>query len=372
MVRSLGHGGCERDASKIAIGLDRSRFEPHVAVFEADGFRTPEVEAAGVPIVTLPVRSFLNSTGWCGARQLGAYIRRHGIQLVHSLDVPLNIFGAPVARFYRVPAVITSQLSYRDMYPRPYRAALRVTDRLSDRVVVNSRAVGESLKRQPGFPAHKLVLCYNGVNPAEFFPGPGIRPPALQDASLVVGSVCVLRPEKRLDWVLQAFARIYPLHPGLRLLLAGSGPEAANLMTLRDRLGLQSVCHFEPSQANVADWMRGIDIYINSSFSESFPNGLLEAMACGSCVIGSDVGGIPELITHGKDGLVFDASNCDHLAEMLLLAATDSELRTRLRREATLTAHRQFSMENTLQRTECLYQGLLEKQGSPRLEGRAA
>src|SRR5215467_6867218 len=138
MVESLGHGGCERDAAKIAIGMDRSRFEPHVAVFHEGGFRRAEVEAAGVPIVSIPVRSFYNASAWHGARQLGEYIRRHKIQIAHSFDVPFDIFGAPVARWYRVPVVITSQLSFRDMYPRERRMALRLTDRLADRVVVNS------------------------------------------------------------------------------------------------------------------------------------------------------------------------------------------------------------------------------------------
>src|SRR5215471_11332364 len=94
MVRSLEHGGCERDLTKIALHLDRSRFEPHVGIFR-DGFRRQELEAAGVPILNLPVRSFANSTAWKGFRQMGTYVRKHGIQLVHAFDVPLDIFAAP-------------------------------------------------------------------------------------------------------------------------------------------------------------------------------------------------------------------------------------------------------------------------------------
>jgi glycosyltransferase involved in cell wall biosynthesis len=363
LVHSLGHGGCERDAAKIAIGLDRRRFEPHVAVFHGGGFRTPEVQAAGVPILQLPVRSFRNSSALQGARLMGDYIRNHGIQLVHSFDVPLNIFTAPVARWYRVPAVITSQLSYRNMYSRLYQVLLRGSDRLSDRVVVNSRAVGDSLESELRMAPEKIYLCYNGVNRKDFSPGPGKLPEALRGASLVVGSVCVMRPEKRIDWLMESFAQIRNIVPGLRLLLAGSGPEVSRLMELRDRLGLQDVCHFEPGRADVADWMRGIDIYANCSVSESFPNALLEAMACGCAVIGSKVGGIPELITHGQDGLLFDTGKASHLTEMLQLAVTDDALREKMRRQAVVTAHQQFSMEITLQRTEALYQGLLEQLG---------
>ena len=105
-----------------------------------------------------------------------------------------------------------------------------------------------------------------------------------------------MRPEKRIDWLLEAFADVSRTQPGLRLVLVGSGPETPRLLELRDRLGLREICHLEPTQPNAADWMRGIDIFVNASSIESFPNAVLEAMACGCCVIGSNVGGVPELL----------------------------------------------------------------------------
>ncbi len=217
--------------------------------------------------------------------------------------------------------MVTSQLSYRSMYPAWQRAALRLTDWLSHRIVTNSKAVGESLRRSAGFPGDKLYLCYNGVDASNFYPGPGIRVPEFDGAPLIIGAVCVMRPEKRIDWLLEAFAEVSRTQPGLRLLLVGSGPETPRLLDLRNRLGLSGICHFEPSQPNAADWMRGIDIFVNASSIESFPNAVLEAMACGCCVIGSNVGGIPELITHGEDGLVFESASRADLTAAIRLAA---------------------------------------------------
>jgi L-malate glycosyltransferase len=361
LVRSLEHGGCERDAAKIAVGLDRSRFESHVGVFIEGGFRTPEVRAAGVPIVNLPVRSLMGASAIHGAQRLGAYVRKHRIQLLHAFDVPTDLFGAPAARWYRVPVVITSQLSFRDFYPHQARTLLRVTDWMSDAVLVNSRAVGHSLEQQIGFPKEKLYLSHNGVDPLHFHPGSTIRPSALKDASLVVGSVCVMRQEKRVDWMMRSFAQARQIDPGIHLLLVGSGPEIPRLMQLRDRLQLQDVCHFEPALADVLPWLQSIDIYINSSSSESFPNALLEAMACGCCVIGSKVGGIPELITHLDDGFLFDSDNPAQLTDMLTLAVSDSALRERLRERAVRTAHERFSMKLALERMQTLYAKLLEQ-----------
>ena len=146
----------------------------------------------------------------------------------------------------------------------------------------------------------------------------------------------------------------------------GSGPEIARLTELRDRLQLQHVCHFEPAQADVLPWLQSIDIYINSSSSESFPNALLEAMACGCCVIGSKVGGIPELITHLDDGFLFDSDNPAQLTEILSIAVSDSALRERLRERAVRTAHQRFSMKLALERMEALYTKLLEHRCSQR------
>jgi L-malate glycosyltransferase len=363
MVRSLEHGGCERDLTKIALHLDRNRFEPHVGIFRG-GFRRQELEAARVPILDLPVESFGNRTLWQGVRKMRAYVRQYNIQLVQAFDVPMDIFAAPVARWSGVPAIVTSQLSYRNLTSRGSRAALRLSDRLSQRVVVNSDAVGESLRREFGLSAKKVYLCYNGVDLTQFHPEPRVRPAPLQDASLVVGSICVMRPEKRVDWLIKAFAQIQPVAPRAKLLLVGSGPEAPRLRELAENLGLRDACHFEDSQADVAPWMRATDIYVNSSVSESFPNGLLEAMACGCCAIGSKVGGIPELITHREDGLIFDSGRLDDLAAMLRLAATDGPLRERLQAKAAETARERFSIAIATRRVESLYEELLSSANS--------
>lgn len=363
MVRSLGQGGCERDATKLAVGLDRSRFVPHVGVFQLGGVRTAEVESAGVPIAHFPVKSLLNSSVLRVARELGRYVRENGIKIVHAFDVPTDLFAAPAARWQGVPVVVTAQLSHRSMYDRFGRLTLPLTDWLSDAIVVNSNAVADSLRRSIGFPKRRIYVCYNGVDTQQFYPAPGQRPLELAHASIVVGSVCVMRSEKRMDWVIRAFARVREFDPQMRLLLVGSGPEIPGLERLINELGIQDVSYFVPTQDNVVPWLQAIDIYINSSSTESFPNGLLEAMACGCFPIGSRVGGIPELITDGENGLLFNASDQDELAAMLKLAITNESFRQQAREKAARRARQEFSMQKNVSRMESLYERLLNKRG---------
>src|SRR5262249_26749201 len=140
LVRELGLGGCERDVCKAAIGL-QPRFDVHVGCFYSEGFRADELRAAGIPIVELPVRSLHNQTALEGARLMGSYLREHHIALSHAYDSPMNIFGTPVARFYKAPVVVASQLSHRNLRDRVSRMMLGACDRLAHRIVVNCEAM---------------------------------------------------------------------------------------------------------------------------------------------------------------------------------------------------------------------------------------
>ena len=364
-VRGLGIGGCERDLTKVALGLDRTRFEPHVGCFRPDGLRTGELRAHGVPIVQFQVRSFLSPDVWKGARQLGAYAKKNGIQVMHAFDVPMDLFAVPASRFYGIPAVISSRLSFRELVPSgTHRFLLRLADMMAHRIVVNSRAVQNELVACEHVSPRRTVLSYNGVDLRIFHPEPRARK-VFPEASVIIGAVCALRPEKRLDLLLDAFARIRQAHTAARLLIVGSGPMLESLQAQTRTLEIEPFCHFEPSKTDVAEWMRSIDVFVMASESESFPNALLEAMACGCCPIGSRVGGIPELVADGQDGLIFNSGDARDLADRIELVMEDPELRCRLAHEAARTAATQFSIEAAVERLQDLYTELLNKSVNP-------
>src|SRR3974377_2527773 len=132
MSRALSLGGSERQLAEIARSLDRSRFEPHAGWFRAEGFRGEELRLGGVPVVEFAVRSFAGPSVLTGVRAMGRYLQAHEIRLVHTFDVPSNLFGVPAARLFRVPRVISSQRAHRALTPGLRRRLLRVTDRLTD------------------------------------------------------------------------------------------------------------------------------------------------------------------------------------------------------------------------------------------------
>jgi glycosyltransferase involved in cell wall biosynthesis len=364
MVRELGLGGIERDVTKLALRIDRSRFTPFVATYKPEGPRYEELQKAGVPVLHLKFPSLVSVAAVRAAAQFRAFVRKHRIEVVHAFD-PISVFAVPLARLLRVPVVLSSQLGHRELQDTRTRNQLRYVDRWSDIVVVNCEALRTHLDTGYSVPRERIELCYNGVETKEFYPAPAQRPERVRNAPLVIGAVCVLRPEKGLDLLQNAFAGVRQLLPGVKLMIVGSGPELGRLQANAERLGLGEDCVFLPAVASVAPILRSIDIFVSASHSEAFSNALLEAMACGCCVVGSRVGGTPELIGENERGLLFTNGSSDDLKEKLAALMTNPDLRRRLAVSAAEFAKNNLSMERNVQRASDIYTMLLDRKHVP-------
>jgi L-malate glycosyltransferase len=360
MVRELNLGGIEHDVTKIAIHIDRSRFQPHVASYHTHGIRYDELRRANVPLLHLPLSSFLSRAAILSALRFWRYIVKHRIRLVHAYDTSAA-FAVPLARGIGVPVVLSSQLGSRSLFdPRTHRQ-IRWTDRMVDTVIVNCEAMRNHLIFDEGVPRERIELCYNGVDSREFFPWQGPKPDPLTDSSLVIGTICVLRREKSLDVLQEAFARIRHLDSRMKLVIVGSGPELARLQANSKRLGLENANIFLPATPHVATFMRAIDIFVSSSRSEAFSNSILEAMACGCCIVGSRVGGTPELIGNDERGLLFRVGDPADLADRLSSLISSESLRQTLSTKAVQFAKDCLSIEIAAHRMAEIYDKMLRK-----------
>ena len=358
MVRALGLGGSERQMAELALALDKTEFEAHVGCFLDDGFRAQELRRAGIPILALPVRSLMAFNALEGAWQMGQYIRRHGIQLVHTFDLPLTCFGVPVARAFGVPAVLSSQRAYRDLQPR-YRQLARLSDRLAHGIVVNCEAMRVHMIEDERARPERLHVCLNWIDTEHYRPLPAVRLPPVAEASLVIGVVCALRPEKGLLTLVDAFAQVRDASPGLKLLIVGDGPMLPALEERVDAHALGAQCVFQPGVADVREWLREIDIFVLPSLSEALSNSLLEAMASGCTVVASRVGGNPELVLDGKTGLLFAPGDTEDLARQLRSLIGSGLLRKQLSENSLSFVREHFNKDASVRRTQELYRSLL-------------
>jgi glycosyltransferase involved in cell wall biosynthesis len=357
MAQQLGPGGTERQVTEIARALDRTRFRPHVACL-VDGPRGRELREAGVPVLDLALRSFQSPAALRGAVRLVRYIRANRIRLAHAFDYPMACFGVPLAKLAGVPVVLSSQRADRKLNPRLYLRWQRVTDRMVDGIVVNCDAMRRHLVADEGIPGQSIHLCYNGIDTARF--SPNVRRKAPEEP-LVVGIVALLRPEKGLDTLLEAFARVKDLRPGLRLQLVGDGEMRPRLEQLAAALGIAEQCRIDPATDDVPAWLHKIDIFVLPSLSEAFSNSLMEAMACGCAVAASNVGGNPEMVVDGETGLLFEKGDAEGLACKLRLLIEDDALRRRLAGAAVRSIRDRFSLEASARRMAEIYTSFLDR-----------
>jgi L-malate glycosyltransferase len=360
MTRTLGHGGTERQLTEIAVSLNRDLFTPHVCCVHGQGFRADELRQHGVAILELPMTSMLSRQCFSGIVRLRRYLRQHRIRLVHAFDTPMNVFGVPVAKLLGVPVVLSSQRCHEDVIWPLYRRPTRVANFLADGVVANCRAMEQHLLRDYSVPADKIHVCPNGLDTAVFHPAPRVRPATLRDAGLVIGSVCVLRPEKGLATLLEAFALVRHVRAGMKLVIVGSGPQRELLGTRSRELGLEGDCLFYPSTDDVPSWLHAIDVFVLPSISEALSNSLMEAMGCECCAIASDVGGNPELVRPGETGLLFKSGDAADLARQIQLVALDDVLRNQLAKAGAEWVSTNRSQAASARRMEAIYLELLD------------
>jgi glycosyltransferase involved in cell wall biosynthesis len=356
----MSYGGIQRDVTQIALRIDRSRFEPHVASYEAEGIRFEELRRAGVPYLHVPFISLKSPSALSAAMQVRKYIRKHGIRVVHSFDTSA-VFITPIARVLRVPAVLSSTLGSRELLDSRSHRELRWTDKIVDAVVVNCEAMRRHMMNDENVPAERIELCYNGVDTSVFYPEATRKPEPAADGSFVIGAVCVLRAEKSLDLLLEAFARVRHLKPGMKLRIVGSGAELPKLEANSRRLGLQEACEFVPATTSVPQFLHDFDIYVSCSRSEAFSNTILEAMACGCCVVASRVGGTPELTGENERGLLFQTGDAGDLAAKLTTLIQSEPLRRAFATQAAKFARESLSIEAASNRMAEIYETMLRR-----------
>jgi len=343
LVRLLGQGGSERQTAVTAMALRRAGWQVHVGCVDPSGIRADELRSAGVPVKSFPIRTLVSAHTVGQGLALRRYILDHGIELVHSFDVPMNLFGVPYAWLARRPVVLNSQRAHRELTPGLHHKLLRLTDKLVDGTVVNCDFIRRHLVDDEGVPAASIRLCHNGIDTAVFHPGGRERPPEFGEATVVVGVVCGLRKEKGLDTLVAAFARARVR--GAKLVIVGGGVCLEELQRQAAALDIAGDVLFLPETAEVPRLLRGMDVFVLPSLSEALSNSLMEAMASGCCPVASRVGGNPELIHEGETGLLFAKSDVDGLAAALGKILENADLRGRLAGAARRLIETQFTLE---------------------------
>jgi L-malate glycosyltransferase len=171
------------------------------------------------------------------------------------------------------------------------------------------------------------------------------------------------RPVKRVADAIQIFARVAKQFPA-RLVLIGDGPDRSTAEWLAHSLGIHDRIHFLGKQDRVHELLPLADLMLMPSEMESFGLAALEAMACQTPAIATRVGGVPELITDGVDGLLFSVGDVDAMAAASIALLSDKDGHQFMRKAARRTAQDRFCSTRILPRYIDFYESLLAGAGA--------
>jgi glycosyltransferase involved in cell wall biosynthesis len=295
-------------------------------------------------------------------------MRRWGIDLLHAHLAKPVILALLLGRLRGVPVIAHEHgpISGAGLDSVVYRALLRPLSRWADRVIANSRHTAAELRRRGGVPSSRIELLYNPVDLSKYRRQAGLRGDVLDELGLtpdayVIGYVGRLHRCKGIDLLIEAFARVSGVLPDARLVIAGSGPLECTLRGQVRRAGMERRVVFAGRRDDVPRVASAFDVGVIPSRSEAFGLVAVEMMALGVPLIVASVGGLREIVTDQRTGLVVERESPGQVSEALIRLHRDPKLRRRLA-EAGVKAAERYGVDDHADRLVDLYRLAVSRQ----------
>ena len=228
-------------------------------------------------------------------------------------------------------------------------------------------AVSEGVRRvliEGGVPESRTAVVRSGIDLRKFDDlgnsGTLYDEFGIARDALLIGNVAALAPHKDQACLLEAARRVVDAFPKARFLIVGEGPMKETLVELRARLGLEREVLFTGFRKDIGAILGLMNVFVLSSCLEGLGTSLLDAMLMGLPIVGTRVGGIPEAVHDGENGLLVPPKNPEALAHAICRLLKDRALRERFGRAGGKIVQ-QFDIRETVRRTAANYADLLRK-----------
>jgi len=358
-------GGVAENVRQLALALGEHGHRVDLAG-PMEAIVYPELEAAGTPIRRLPfARGYGRPREDAAAlRTLLAMLRTGDYALVHCHSAKAGVLGRLAARAAGVPAIYTP---HSFPFVGDFGTLRRVFATAVERALAPLSAaivcVSEEERRAgiaSGIAAGRMRAIHNGCAPCaeDVEPDPALL--ALGAGGPVAGAVSVLREQKRVDVLLDAVPAVLEQVPDARIAVVGDGPLRDELHARAAALGLNEEPRFAflPFDPPASRHLRALDVFVLPSAWESFPIGVLEALACGVPQVASDVGGTAEAVTP-ETGMLVPPRDPAALAGALVALLNDPERRAGMSVASRARHAERFGIEGMVAATARLYHEVL-------------
>jgi len=302
-----------------------------------------------------------------------ATAQKHGLDLVHVHYAIPHATSAWIAREMLLPErelPVLTTLHGTDITLVGLHPSFHSITRFSILRSQGLTAVSEYLRRETvrdfGVPSEKIHVIPNFVDTELYRRDrePCYRKTLAPGGEKLFMHVSNFRGVKRVTDVVEVFARVRQRVPA-RLVMVGDGPDRPRAGERAEELGVEDHVLFLGKHDSVADLLACADVFLLPSESESFGLAALEAMACGTPVVATRVGGLPEVVVDGESGFLLPVGAIEEMAEAAVRLCSDRALWRRTSSAARARAVAQFSAEGVVPVYEDHYRTVLEGAGEP-------
>jgi len=373
LLKGLGIGGAEILLFNLIKGLGNKKYEHHVYCFGNDGPLRERLSSLGASVylgkqrasAKNPIRFILSLS--LLVKDLLGFIKINNIKIILSHLLPANelaiavgkLAGIPVFPTVHSPKAFVDERRLLDSRVHMIKALDMVTYHAAERVLVVSEEIREVVRRIFRISNSKISLLRNGIVFDDgFMPTVDFEKEfPHSDGKFKIIAVGRLAPSKSFDTLIRSIPIV--IERGLKnliVLIVGTGEERQKLEQLIDDLGVGNAVHLLGLRHDVINLLKSSELFVMPSRYEGLSMAMIEAMACGLPIIGSDIRGLKDYITDDEDGLLFSVDNHVSLSASILKIGSNDKLRARLSNGARQSFERKYDMRKNIKPLEVMFQ----------------
>jgi len=354
IANHLNIGGITSYLLSLSIGMKQRGHNVYIA--SSNGTLLSRFIEEGIIYIPIPIRTKqeVSPKILLSMFKLSKMIDKNNIDIVHSNSRTTQVLGCLLNEFKGVPHISTCHGFFKKRFFR------KIFPCWGLKVIAISNSVKEHLIKDFKVDEKNIVVIHNGIDINKFqIPNSKFQMKIKKSLGLdegpVVGIVARLSDVKGHIYLIEAMKIVLESIPNARLLIVGDGSMKEELINHIKGLGIKENVFFMLEVYDTKDVLSAMDLFVMPSLKEGLGLALMEAMACGLAVIGSDVGGIKSLIQDRHNGLLVRPKDTEQLSQGILELLKDEGKRKYLGQNAKNFICQKFSLEKMIQGTEEVY-----------------
>lgn len=362
LVEELTIGGLEKILTTIVLNLNKEKYNVSVWCLKEGGFFADELIKAGIEVKILHIFTSRNPLSVYKVYKL---FKSRKFDIIHTHAYSAGTIGRISAFLAGVPVIISHNQNIYDYYNKYYRFVEWFLSRVTDGIICVSDEVRKYTHEIQGIDSKRLVTIYNGIDTIC-----AVHKKDTYDLrnelgiprdNIVIGTIAQFSEKKGLGYLIRSASLLLERKKDVNFLLVGDGAIRGELKQLCLNLKMEGKVIFAGERRDIPEILSLIDIFVLPSIREGLPLALLEAMACGRPVIATNVGGVPEVIRDGINGILVRPKDPEALCCAMERLLHDEGEMAEMGGEGRKLCEKYFNSRVMVAKIENLYDTLVER-----------